>query len=207
MVFIDGALLTLLITLWSIILGTGGGFLLTLGRTSKMWWLAVPSAVIIEVLLALPVLVLMIGIYYCGPVIGLKLSGMATAVLALALSLSAFVEEIFRAALSAIPRGQVEAARALGMSQVQASIKIVIPQALRIITPPLLGQYIGCLKLSSLASVIAVYELMHSAENLITSTYRPLEVYTALAVMYLILILPLSLITRRFEATQVWKLG
>jgi polar amino acid transport system permease protein len=91
------------------------------------------------------------------------------------------------------------------MTRLQALIWITVPQAARVITPPLLGMYISTLKLSSLASMIAVYELLHSAQNLIMNTYRPLEVYTTVAVVYLILILPLVLVTRHLEAVKGWR--
>ena len=207
LVFWQGAIWTVLVTAGSIFCGTLLGILLSVLRLARPWWLRVPAFLIIELLLALPVLVLLIWIYYCGPLIGLRLSGFWTAVLALSLSLSAFVEEVIRGGLASVPPGSVEAGRVLGLSRFQTLRWIVLPQALRVMTPPLLGQYISCLKLSSLASVIAVYELLHSAQNLITTTYRPLEIYTAVAGAYVVLILPLSLVTRRIEASKSWKLS
>lgn len=206
-VFINGALITLALTFWSVIFGTVGGVLLGLGRLSRSRWIHFPAIGIIEVFLALPVLVLLVWIYFCAPMLGLSLSGFLTAVVSLSLSLSAFAAEVVRSGIAAIPSGQLEAGRALGMSRFQVLRKIVAPQALRIITPPMLGQYLTTLKMSSLASVIAVYELLHSAQNLISVTYRPLEVYTTIAIVYLIMILPISVLTRKLEARYAWKVN
>lgn len=207
-VFVNGALVTLQLTFFAITLGTLWGFLLGLSRLSKFKILRAFTSLYIEIFLALPVLVLLIWIYYSGPLLFrfLNISNFWTAVLALALSLGAFVAEIVRSGIEAVPRGQVEAARGMGMTFLQATRKIVVPQAFRVMTPPLLGQYITCLKLSSLASVIAVYELLHSAQNLITYTYRPLEIYTAVALTYVVLIFPFSLLTRRLEASKKWRM-
>lgn len=207
-VFIQGGWITVQITALSIVFGTAGGSFLGLGRASKSPWVRLPVSAFVELFLALPVLVLLVWVYYCAPLfLGINLSGFWTAVLVLSLSLSAFVAEIVRAGLLAVPRGQVEAARVLGMTRLQALIWITVPQALRVITPPLLGMYISTLKLSSLASIIAVYELLHSAQNLIMNTYRPLEVYTTVAAVYLILILPFVLVTRHLEAVKGWRMS
>jgi polar amino acid transport system permease protein len=165
-------------------------------------------SIYVELFLALPVLVLLIWIYFCGPLLlGISLSGFWTAVVALSLSLSAFAAEIVRSGILSVPKGQTEAARALGMSRVQSLLYISIPQAIRVMIPPFLGIYIACLKTTSLASTIAVYELLHSAQSLIVSSYRPLEIYTTVALIYVAMVLPISYITRRFESTQPWKLS
>ncbi len=207
-VFLQGGWITLELSFLAIVLGTAIGTLLGLGRASRFLWMRLPISLYVELFLAFPVLVLLIWIYYCGPILfNVHLSSFWTAVVALTLSLSAFVAEIVRSGLKAVPKGQIEAARALGMTQIQALIYIEVPQALRVVMPPLLGMYISTLKLSSLASVIAVYELLHSAQNLITTTFRPLEVYTVVAAVYLIMLLPLILITRRIESIKGWRLS
>ncbi len=207
-VFLSGAIITLEITFYAIIFGTLLGAVLGVAKKSKSPYIRIPANIYIELFLALPILVLLIWIYYCGPLLfGLNLSGFWTAVLALSLSLSAFVAEIVRSGLISVPIGQIESARGLGLSSFQTITRIVLPQAIKVMTPPLLSMYISTLKMSSLASVIAVYELLHSAQNLILSSYRPLEVYTAVAISYLILILPLTLLTRRFETSKKWRIS
>ena len=126
--------------------------------------------------------------------------------LALSLTLSAFVAEIVRSSLHAVPVGHVEAARGLGMTKIQALRYIVLPQAFRVMLPPLVSMYIDTLKMSSLASIIAVYELLDSAQNLIMSSYRPLEIYTVVALIYVAIIIPFALFTRRYESTMRWRL-
>lgn len=206
-VFIHGALISLKVTFFVILFGTAAGLLFGLARSSKRRLLSIPAGVFVEVFLALPILVLLIWIYFCGPILfGVNLSGFWTAVLALSLTLTAFVAEIVRSSLHAVPNGHSDAARGLGMTGVQAMRYVVLPQALRVMIPPLASMYIDTLKMSSLASVIAVYELLHSAQNLIMSSYQPLEVYTAVAVIYLVLILPFALLTRRYEAAAKWRL-
>lgn len=206
-VFVQGAWITLQISFFTIILGTVAGGFLGLGRSCKTRWIRFPASVYVELFLALPILVLLIWIYYCGPILlGINLSGFWTAVLALSLTLSAFVAEIVRSGLLAVPTGQVEAARALGLSRAQALTRIVIPQSIRVMVPPLLSMYIASLKMSSLASVIAVYELLHSAQSLIVTTFRPLEIYTVVALVYVAMVLPFAFITRRFEASRSWRL-
>jgi len=207
-VFVQGAWITLQVTFFTVGLGTVLGFLLGLGRSSKTRWIRFPISIYVETFLAIPILVLLIWIYYCGPLIAkIQLSGFWAAVLALSLSLSAFVAEIVRSAIMAVPNGHIEAARAVGMSRFQTMRKIVLPQAIRIMIPPLLSMYIATLKMSSLASVIAVYELLHSAQSIIMTSFRPLEVYTTVALVYIALVLPFSLLTRRFESTKKWRLS
>jgi len=207
-VFCQGAWMTLQITFFAIILGTVVGGILGWGRSSKRLWIRLLVSVYVELFLAIPILVLLIWIYYCGPIlIGVNLSGFWTAVVTLSLTLSAFVAEIVRSGLLAVPSGHIEAARALGMSKTQTLRLITIPQAIRVMVPPLVTMYISTLKMSSLASVIAVYELLHAAQNLIMSSFRPLEIYTAVALSYVALVLPFAFLTRRYEARKTWRLS
>jgi polar amino acid transport system permease protein len=117
----------------------------------------------------------------------------------LALSSSAYSAEIFRAGIRAVPTGQIEAAYALGYSQYQAARDIVAPQAIRLMVPPYVGLFIATVKNSALASFIAVPEVLHRANSAISESFRPLELYTAVAVVYVALLLPLSLLSKRFE--------
>ena len=205
--FAQGAWVTLKITFFAVIFGTVAGTIFGIGRSSKSPWIRMPVGVYVELFLALPILVLLIWIYYCGPLfVGVRFSGFWTAVLTLALSLSAFVAEIVRSGIISVPTGQIEAARVLGMNKIQAFARIVLPQAIMVMMPPLLSMYIATLKMSSLASVIAVYELLHSAQSLIMTSFRPLEIYTTVAAGYVVMVLPLSMLTRRFESSKKWKL-
>lgn len=198
-VFLWGMMVTVLITAASSFFGLVAGTLLAVLRLSHLAAFRWVSAIVEEMFLAIPVLVLMIWLYYCIPMAfpRLRLSATATAILALSLSLSAFVAQIVRAGISSVPQNQSEVAWVLGLSRMQILLKIILPQAIRVMLPPLTGQIITCWKLSSLASVIAVYELLHAAQNLISQTFRPLEVYTAVAVLYLVSIVPANILSRR----------
>ena len=113
--------------------------------------------------------------------------------------MAAFVAETVRAGLESIPRNQFESGLALGMTSRQVMLKIVMPQAVRNMIPNLMGLYITELKNSSLTSIIAVNELLHRSNILISETFRTLEIYTTVAVVYLIIILPLVYLSRRIE--------
>ncbi len=157
--------------------------------------------VYIEVFFAIPVLVLLVWIYYCLPLLlPVKPTAFQTAWACLTLSLSAFVAEIVRAGVSSVPQGEVEAARVLGLTPWQTFRLIILPQAFRRMLPALLGQYITAIKLSSLASIISVTEIVYQTQLAIATTYRPLELYTAAALAYMTIILPLSLLMKRFES-------
>lgn len=197
---IKGLGVTLYVSLLSIIVGTIIGIAVAVGRRSQVLPLRIFSSIYINLFLAFPVLVLLIWLYYCLPVLaGISISSTTTTIVALSLSLGGFIGDIVRGGIDSIPRGQAEAALTLGLSRWQTMRRIVLPQAVRIMVPPILGQYITCVKLSSLASVIAVYELLHTANNIISQTYKPLETYTAVAILYLLMIWPLVRLMRFFE--------
>ena len=150
---------------------------------------------------AIPLLVLLLWVYYGLPVVlGLSFGVFMAGVLSLALSDAAFEAEVFRAGIQSVPRGQVEAADTLGLSKAQTFRLIVFPQAIRSILPALGNQFIYVLKMSSLVSVIGLQELTRRANELNVSEYRPLEIYTFLVAEYLLLILIASWLVRRMEA-------
>ncbi|MEI7909477.1 MAG: amino acid ABC transporter permease [Verrucomicrobiota bacterium] len=150
---------------------------------------------------SLPVLVGLVWFFYCAPMFlgGMRISAYASAVIVLSLNLSAFVAEIIRSGLNSVPKGIIESSRALGVSRTRTMRSIVIPIATRIIVPPLLGQYINSIKLSVLASIISVPELLSRTTDIISQTYRPLEFYTVLAILFLALLTPLTLAFRYLE--------
>lgn len=169
-------------------------------RASERGPLSFAAGAYTEVLRTIPALVLIIWLYYCLPILfDVRLSAAWSATLALALSSSAYSAEILRAGIRAVPIGQVEAAYALGYSRYQAARDIVAPQALKLMVPPFMGLFIATVKNSALASFIAVPELLHRANNAISESFHPLELYSVIAVIYVVLLLPLSLLSKRFE--------
>ena len=139
-------------------------------------------------------------VFYGLPVIvGLQLGVFATGVLSLALSDSAFEAEVFRAGIQSVPKGQLEAAKSIGLSWSQQMRLVVMPQAIKVILPALGNQFVYVMKMSSLVSVIGLEELTRRANELNVSEYRPLEIYTLLVVEYLALIIFVSWLVRRLE--------
>jgi polar amino acid transport system permease protein len=197
----EGLRTTVLVSVLASALGTLGAIVLVSCRSSRRAWLRVPSQLYIETFLALPLLVLLIWVYYCLPLINpvLSLGAFSAAVVAISMNAAAFIEETLRVGIESIPRGYGDAAHLLGLSRWQFRVGILMPLAVRRVVPALLAQYVTTIKLSSMASIISVYELLHSAENLIAVTFRPLEVYTTVAIGYLLVILPLSFGVRLLE--------
>jgi len=197
---LNGTLITLELTFFSLIIGTILGLIICLCKLSKNHLLKYPAIFFVEIFTGLPLLVLLIWLYYALPIFtGVNISALPTAIIGLSLNLAGFSAEIFRAGIISVPKGQTEASLALGLSRFQILTKIILPQAIKLIIPPLSGRYIETIKLTSLASVIAVDELLHSGQNLISVSFRPLEVYTIIALIYLIIIIPLTMILRKLE--------
>lgn len=154
----------------------------------------------VETFRAIPLLVLLLWVYYGLPVVaGIQFGVFAAGVISLALSDSAFEAEIFRAGIQGVPQGQWEAGRSIGLTPWQVMRLVVLPQAVRNILPALGNQFIYVLKMSSLVSVVGYQELTRRANELTLVEYRPLEIYTILIVEYLILIAAVSWGVRAME--------
>jgi polar amino acid transport system permease protein len=204
--FLRGVAVTIALTIITISTGTVAGLALVLGRISPIRILSWSSMFVIEFFRALPLLVLLIWIYFCVPILfGVRISAFASAATGLSINLAAFVAETIRAGVESIPSGFTEAARALGMTKSQTMRRIILPQAVRQMMPALFGLYISMLKLSSLASVISVTELLHAANDVISQTYRPLEIYTTIAAIYVLLVLPGLIVSRKLESAALLK--
>lgn len=203
---LKGVVVTLELTFFSLIIGTVGGIVLGLMKSSGNPVIRWPARIFIECFMAIPVLVLLIWVYYCLPlIIPIKLSNFATAVLSFSLSLAAFIGEIIAGGIQSIPRGQIAAALALGLRYKHIVRHIILPQLLQLTISPILTQYVTLLKLSSLASVISVYEILHRGQTLISQTYRPLEIYTIVAGLYIALVLGMIYLTRILESKIKWR--
>lgn len=191
---------TILVSLSAIALSVVLGALIAVAGLSKRKSLNRVNRVYVELFRAIPLLVLMLWVFYGLPVIiGLQLGVFATGVLSMAISDSAFEAEVFRAGIQSVPKGQVEAAKSLGLSWYLQMRLVVMPQAVKVILPALGNQFVYVLKMSSLISVIGLQELTRRANELNVSEYRPLETYTLLVAEYLLLILFVSYLVRRVE--------
>lgn len=190
---------TLLISLagmaLSIVLGIGICAL----RLSPNGWLRHPASFYVSFFRGVPLLVQLLLFFYLLPSVGLNLPAIAAAILAVGMCSAAYVAEILRGAFQTIPKGQTEAANALGIAPTALWIRILIPQALRLSLPSLINELILLVKVSSLASVVGIGELTRVAQNITGQTYRPLEIYTAAALIYFVINFILALGGRMAE--------
>lgn len=197
---LTGLWLTVVLSLCAIVVAVILGLLVALAALSTNRFLRIFNRVYVECFRAIPLLVLLLWIYYGLPVVtGLQFGTFVAGLITLALSDSAFEAEIFRAGIQSVPRGQREAAETLGLSRWKAFRFVVFPQAIRHILPALGNQFVYVLKMSSLVSVVGLQELTRRANELNVTEYRPLEIYTFLVLEYLALILIVSWLVRRLE--------
>ncbi|MEM1345718.1 MAG: amino acid ABC transporter permease [Pseudomonadota bacterium] len=197
---VSGVWDTVLLSLAAIALSVVLGLMVAMPALSPKPWLRRFNRVYVEIVRAVPLLVLLLWVYYGLPVVaGISIGVFWAGVLALGLSDSAFQAEIFRAGINSVPKGQVEAARAIGLGYWQTMRLVILPQAIRRILPALGNQFVFVLKMSSLVSVIGMQELTRRANELVVTEYRPLEIYTVLVIEYLLLILAVSAGVRWME--------
>lgn len=200
MVYVKGAGITLALSFYSLAFSLLIGLFIALARQSRNRLVSMIASWYVEVLRDTPLLVQIVWIFYCLPILfGITATAFWSSVIALSLHFSAYVAEIIRAGIASIDKGQTDAAKILGMSYGQTMRRIVLPQAFRRMIPPLVNNFADIMKLSALASVIGVYELLHAIDNVNMNTFRPLELYTVLAVVYFILIFPVAFGARRVE--------
>ncbi len=192
---LEGTTYTLLLTALSFSLSVLFGCVVCALRVSPIRIVSLVAAGFIELMRLTPLLLQMLFIYSSlASLIGLRLSPFQAGLLALSLNSSAFLAETFRSGLNAVPQGQSEAAVALAMSPWHTFRRIVGPQAFRIIIPPLGSSWVSSFKDTSLLAVLGVPELLTQAQMISASTFRPLETFTAVALIYLILAYPQALL-------------
>jgi His/Glu/Gln/Arg/opine family amino acid ABC transporter permease subunit len=182
---LEGAALTVGLTVLTMLLAVPGGIMLALMRLSSNKLLQSASLGFVEFFRNLPLILVIYWVFYVMPMaVEFQLSPLVTALVALVLNISAYNAETFRAGINSIRKGQLEAALAMGMSRRQAMFKVVIPQAGRRILPVFASTWVSLFKDTSLVSVIAVSELAYSAMQIRAQTFRVLEMLTAMAVLY-----------------------
>ena len=192
----------LTVELWAIafVLGLMFGLLISLGPLSGRRWLRLPAIGYVEVFRNTPVLIQLIWFYYAFPIVlGQQLSPVTAAILALTLNTSAYCAEIFRGGIESIAREQWEAAKAIGMSRMTSLRRIILPQVGKRMLPAFTNRGIELAKVTSLASVLAVHEIMYQGRLLSSTYYRPLEILTVVALVYFVLIYPGSYLSSRLE--------
>ncbi|WP_194717424.1 amino acid ABC transporter permease [Vibrio sp. S9_S30] len=191
---------TIYISFISMLLAMLLGLIVALPALSERQSLRAINRIYVESIRSIPVLVLLLWVYYGLPTLmDVSLDYFAAGVIALTIAESAFMAEVFRGGIQAIARGQHEAAESLGLNYWQKMRLVILPQALRQILPPLGNQFVYILKMSSLVSVIGLSDLTRRANELVVNEYLPLEIYTFLVLEYLILILFVSQCVRWLE--------
>ncbi|HKO06965.1 MAG TPA: amino acid ABC transporter permease [Alphaproteobacteria bacterium] len=199
-------LFILLATRWTLALsaiaflgGGVGGLAVALARTGGLSWLRVLSAGYIRLFQGTPLLMQLFLVFFGINILGLSVDPWTAASLGLTLNASAFLGEIWRGCIEAIPRGQWEASRALGLRASSLMRHVVLPQALRIALPPTVGFLVQLIKATSLASIIGFVELTRAAQVINNATFQPFTIFGMVALIYFALCWPLSLLSRRME--------
>ena len=197
--FITGTETTLLLTV--LIIGIGTVIGIALGLVMKNRAARIFLYPFVDVIRALPPLVLLLFMYYLltTQVIGTTVQAFWVCVIAFSLNLAAFTSDLVRAALGNVPRSSIDAGRALGMTDRQLTIHIVLPSVIREIVPAMTLLYIAMLKMTSLASIINVRDVVFTAETVIAYTTRSLEAWIVVGLIYITLVIPLTYFARRVE--------
>ena len=197
---VSGITTTIYISTISIVIAMVVGLLVAIPAITKNKYLSYINVFYVEVVRSVPLLVLILWVYYGLPILtGFSFSPFVSGIIALSISESAFMAEIFRGGINAIKKTQWEAATSLGLNFSKKLKLVILPQAFKVILPALGNQFVYVLKMSSLVSIIGISDLTRKANELVVSTYRPLEIYTFLILEYLILILIVSYFVRRLE--------
>ncbi len=168
------------------------GLVLALARRSGAKWLGGAAFVYIEIVRGMPALTLLFLLYYGLAPAGIVLTAFAAAVIGFGLNGAAYLAEVYRAGIAAIPHGQIEAASALGLRPMQAMRRVILPQAVPIVLPPLANYAIALLKDTSIAALIAAPELTLRARDLASEYFLPMQLYLVTGLLYFLMAWPLS---------------
>ncbi len=195
-----GAIGTLRIFAICLALGLSLGLVIGLGRYSRRPWLYFPAAAFVEFFRNTPVLVQILWFYFALPILlPFSISPLAAAALGISLNSAAFSAEIYRAGIQSVERGQWDGARAIGMNWGQTMLRIILPQALKRMTPALTNRAIEIFKMSTLASAVAYTELLQQGKLIASLNFNPIEAYTAVAVIFFVMLWPMVQLTYVLE--------
>lgn len=193
----SGLELTLLISAVTLVLSMIGGLLIAAMDLSKyraLRWLGLGIG---EIIRNTPILVQLLWVYYVLPIVfHFQIEALPAAIIGLSIYSSAFIAEAYRAGIQAVPGGHREAAQVLGLTPLQSFRRIVLPQAIRLTLPPLAANFVQLIKYSSLASVISVSEITRRGMELSATAFRPLEIFTFIAIVYFAICWPLAMAIR-----------
>ncbi|WP_353987371.1 amino acid ABC transporter permease [Ruicaihuangia caeni] len=199
-IFMQAAFLTIQILVWSAVISLAIGLVTGQLLTSTRGWLRVPARVYVDFFRLTPLLFQIVVVFFLIPIaFDVTLSAFTSGVIALSLNYGAFFAEVFRAGVQSIDKGQWEASQAMGIPRLRTLRRIIYPQAIRRMLPPIGSMLISLTKDTSLISVIGVAELFNTAQNVGAGTFRQIEVLLLVSLFYLVLNLPLALNTERLN--------
>ncbi|KRE00574.1 amino acid ABC transporter permease [Bosea sp. Root670] len=193
-------------TLWTVVLtvlafglGSLAGFVVMLARTARTRWIRAVSMIYVDIIQGTPLLIVLFLIYFGLAVVGIELPALLAAAISLMIYCSAFLGEIWRGCVQSVPRTQSEAAECLGLTRWQTLVDVILPQAMRIATPPTVGFLVQVLKNTSLASVVGFVELTRASQVINNSLFQPFLVFGIAGALYFALCYPLSRLSRALE--------
>ena len=179
----------------ALVLGLG----LALARVAHLAWVRVPAALFVELIRGSPLLLQLFYIYYVFPLAGLRLTPIEAGLLGLGINYGAYLSEVFRAGIEAVSKGQWEAAGALGLSRWRTMRLVVLPQAIRIVIPPVGNYFVSLFKDTALVSTISIAELMFTGQLIASDTFKYMRIYSVVFVIYVMISAPASLGVRWLE--------
>ena len=205
---LDGLVVSVELTILSIAIGLTLGFAIALLQMSPIRLVALVATGFVEFFRCTPAIIQIIWIYYCVPIFfDVFISPFASGLLALSLNLAAFNAEAYRSTIQAIPRDHIDAGIALGLTPIQRAINIIFPQSFLMAVPVLITNGVGVFQQSALVSVVAIADLMYQGKMLATQTYRPIETFTMVAMIYFVVALPITLSAKVVEGKISKRIG
>lgn len=198
-VFFSGMKVTLIASLLAMVMSSFLGLLLAIMQTVENKIINGIAKVYVEFFRNIPLVVIVMFCYVVLPLLGVKLSGFAAGTIGLGIYSSAFIADTFRTGIQAVPAGQLEAARSTGLTYGQTLLYVIIPQAVKIVIPPLGNRFVSMIKDSAILAMVAGFDLMYQADLVASSSFQTFYVYSLVAICYLVLTLPLSRIMKVLE--------
>ncbi|WP_416355846.1 amino acid ABC transporter permease [Aureimonas phyllosphaerae] len=194
-----GAMWTIVLSLMAFVGGGLVGFLVALGRTAPLRALRIIAGLYVTIVQGTPLLIILFITYFGLPTLGYSISPLLAAGLSLTIYVGAYLGEIWRGCLQSVPKAQWEAAECLALSKTSRMFQVILPQAIRIATPPTVGFCVQIIKNTSLASVVGFVELARAGQLINNSIFEPFLIYVIVAALYFCLCYPVSLLSRRLE--------
>lgn len=197
---LHGAWVTIMVSITAYVLALLVGLIFGMARMARFWPIRAVATAYVQFIRGTPLLLQLFFIYYVLPYGGIVLTPFASGVMGLTINYSAYMAEVFRSGIQAIPRGQWEAARSLGMPRRLLMRRIILPQAVRIVIPAIGNFFVSIFKDSALVSVITMRDLMFSGELLASATFKHFEIFTLVAIIYFIISYPTAKLVEFVEA-------